>query len=292
MVAENVEALADRIVLAAGDARAVVLPGAGARLGSVEVAGMELLVTDSPDGPIYWGAYPMAPWAGRIRHGRFSFAGREHQLPLGMPPHAIHGVVFDRPWTVTDQDRTSVTLAIELDDRWPFRGTVRQRIALQQDRLEAVLTLEADEPMPATMGWHPWFRRVIGGQGTDPARLRFDPDSMLVRDPTGIPTGERSAPTPGPWDDAFTGLRSNPVLEWPGKLRLEISSSCDWWVVYTQPVDALCVEPQSGPPDAANLAPMVVGAGERLEHSMRWSWSRLDVRSRRMPDPDRATEPA
>lgn len=270
---DNAAASADGIVLEAGDARVVVRPDAGARIGSLEVAGRELLVTGSPDGPIYWGTYPMAPWAGRIRDGRFTFAGREHQLPLAMPPHAIHGVVFDRPWTVTDQARERAMLAIELDDRWPFRGRVRQQVTLMADGLETVLALEAEESMPVTMGWHPWFRRRIGSPETDPVRLHFDPDRMLVRDPTGIPTGELVAPTSGPWDDAFTNLRANPVLEWPGQLRLEISSTCRWWVAYTQPVDALCVEPQSGPPDAANLAPAVVEAGETLEHSMRWAWS-------------------
>ena len=40
-------------------------------------------------GPIRWGAYPMAPWAGRIRDGRFTFRGRDVRLPLNLPPHAI-----------------------------------------------------------------------------------------------------------------------------------------------------------------------------------------------------------
>jgi aldose 1-epimerase len=267
------EAVPDQVVLRAGDARVVVRPAAGGRFGSVELAGAELLITGSPDGPIHWGAYPMVPWAGRIRNGRFSFRGHEHQLPLGMPPHAIHGVVFDRPWTVIEQTPASAALSIELDDRWPFRGRVTQRIMVEPGGLEAVLRLEADDAMPVTMGWHPWFRRRIGGSDAAPVALRFDPDRMLVRDPTGIPTGELVEPTPGPWDDAFTDLRSNPVLEWPGRLRLEISSTCRWWVAYTQPVDALCVEPQSGPPDAVNSAPVVVEAGGTLEHSMRWAWS-------------------
>jgi aldose 1-epimerase len=65
------------------------------------------------------------------------------------------------------------------------------------------------------------------------------------------------------------------VLAWPGLLRLELSSSCPWWVVYSMPEHAICVEPQSGPPDAANLAPEVVTAGAPLTHVMRWRWTRL-----------------
>ena len=255
--------------LEASDATVVVRPEEGGRLGSVTVGGRELLVTSDPQGLIHWGSYPMAPWAGRIRHGRFTFEGRAHQLPLGMPPHAIHGVVYDRPWSIVD----ATTIAIELDERWPFRGRVEQRFALDESGLAITMTIAADEPMPAVLGWHPWFRRTIVA-GAAPAVLDFDAEAMLVRDAEGMPTGERVAPTPGPWDDAFTGLRRPPVLEWPGELRLELASSCEWWVVYTRPPHAICVEPQSGPPDAANLGPEVVEPGAPLVHEMRWRWTR------------------
>lgn len=259
------------LVLEADDVRATVLPDDGGRLGSLVVAGHELLVTGDPGGPIRWGSYPMAPWAGRVAAGRFVFDGVTHQLPLGLPPHAIHGVVYDRPWLVTGDDE----LSIELDDRWPFRGRVTQRIGLDEDGIELELALHAAQPMPAVIGWHPWFRRTL--VAGDPAvRLAFQAGSMLARDADGIPTGERVPPTGGPWDDAFTDVAADPVLEWPGRLRLTISSTCAWWVVFTEPEHALCVEPQSGPPDALNGSPEVVVPGQPLTHTMRWSWTRLD----------------
>ena len=254
--------------LRAGETRVIVRPEHGGRIGSVTVGGRELLITGHPHGPMYWGSYPMAPWAGRIRHGRFTFAGRDHELPLGAPPHAIHGVAYDRPWRVTGPDE----IAIELDERWPFRGRATQRFAVADDGLDVEMTLEADEPMPASIGWHPWFRRALE-PGGEPVVLALDAAEMLVRDDEGIPTGERTAPPPGPWDDAFTGLRANPVLAWPG-LRLELASSCPWWVVYTQPEHAVCVEPQSGPPDAANSGPEVPGPGAPMTHTMAWRWQR------------------
>jgi aldose 1-epimerase len=184
-----------------------------------------------------------------------------------MPPHAIHGVVYDRPWTVIGDGE----LAIELDDRWPFRGRVTQRFRLDDDGLEVTMALEAREPMPAVIGWHPWFRRRLA-EGDDPVRLRFDAGQMLVRGPDGIPTGERTTPTPGPWDDAFTEVASEPELHWPGRLRLSIASSCPWWVVYSEPAHAVCVEPQSGPPDALNGDPTTVLPGAPLVERMRWTW--------------------
>ncbi len=255
--------------LRAGDARVVVRPVQGGRIGSVTVGGRELLITGHPLGPVYWGSFPMAPWAGRIRDGRFVFGGQEYRLPLGAPPHALHGVVFDRPWRVTGQD----AIAVDLDERWPFPGRVTQRFFVADDGLDVEMTLEADEPMPAVIGWHPWFRRRLDERGA-PVRVTLDAAEMLVRDVTGIPSGERVAPPAGPWDDAFTGLRANPVLEWPGELRLELSSSCAWWVVFTEPDYAVCVEPQSGPPDAANQGSPLVVPGAALTHTMRWRWAR------------------
>ena len=257
------------LVLEAPGVRAVVLPADGGRLGSLAIDGRELLVTRRPEGPIFWGSYPMAPWAGRIRHGELTFRGRDHVLPLGMPPHAIHGVVFDRPW----REVAPGTISIDLDERWPFRGRVSQRFVLDADGLEITMTLDADEPMPAVIGWHPWFRRVLA-EGDAPLLLTFRAEAMLVRDAEGIPTGEREPPSAGPWDDAFTGIREQPVLEWPGRLKLAISSTCPWLVVYTMPVRAICVEPQSGPPDGPNQAPEVVVPGAPLTHVMRWRWTR------------------
>lgn len=266
------------LVLEAGDAHLAIAPSEGGRIRSLVVGDDELLVTDSPDGPIYWGCYPMAPWAGRIRRGRFRFRGREVELPLGMPPHAIHGVVYDRPWRVVDGG----TLAIELAHPWPFRGSVTQRFELSPDRLDVSLELLAIDAMPAVIGWHPWFRREIGGASVD---VDVGSGWMLPRDPDGIPAGDLAPPAGEPWDDALTALAGPRRLIWPGQLRLELDSTCDWWVTYTVPQHAVCLEPQSAPPDAVNLAgrasrgidlgPAVLEPGDTLRHTMTWRWATL-----------------
>jgi galactose mutarotase-like enzyme len=266
--------MSEPVVLEAAGARVVIDPDEGARLASVVVGADELIWDHRPDGPIRWGSYPMAPWAGRVRRGRFAFEGRTYDLPLGMPPHAIHGVAYDRPWEIAAADARSATFRIALDRRWPFGGHVRQALELTEDGLATTLTLEADEPMPATIGWHPWFRRRLASGGPE-AELRFAAREMLVRDADGMPSGERRPPGPRPWDDAFTGVDQDPSITWPGRLRLTISSTCRWWVVYTEPEHALCVEPQSGPPDALNTGAEIVRPGHPLTHRMDWAWERL-----------------
>jgi aldose 1-epimerase len=250
---------------------------AGGRLASFVVDDRELLLTDGPS-PMGWGSFPMAPFAGRVRDGRFEFRGRHHDLPMLMPPHAIHGTVLDRPWRVTD-DRT---IATELGPAWPFAGRAIQRFDLEAGRFTSRLEVHADEPMPASIGWHPWFRRmprrVAGtdaGPAIGPAELELDAGAMFRRDAAGIPTRELVEPPPGPWDDCFTDLGRSPVVRWPGFLELTIESDCPVYVVYTIPTDALCVEPQTAPPDALNQSPVVVEPGRPLIAEMAWSWRSL-----------------
>ncbi len=88
-----------RLVLRTADAELTIDATAGGRFASLAVDGHELLLTDGA-GPIWWGCYPMAPFAGRIRDGWLTFEGREYQLERNLPPHAIHGTVLDRSWRV------------------------------------------------------------------------------------------------------------------------------------------------------------------------------------------------
>jgi aldose 1-epimerase len=243
----------------------------GGRLAALEVAGLSLLVPREPAATA-WGCYPMAPWAGRIREGRFGFDGRAHQLPINFGDHAIHGTTFERSWRDAGSAPGVARLTIELGPDWPFTGHAVQEIALQADGLRLRLEVRSDaEPFPASLGWHPWFRRELGRGG--PADLSFAADWMYARDASGIPSGDRVPPTAGPWDDCFTGVAVPPRLRWPGALALSLESSADHWVVYDEPAHALCVEPMTGPPDALNLAPRVVTPDDPLtaELVMRWS---------------------
>lgn len=265
------------IELKQGAARVLIDPEAGGRLASLQLYGRELLVARTTN-PLHWGCYPMAPWAGRVRDGRFTFEDVEHALPLTMAPHAIHGTAWDRAWKVdrssreTDEE-TSCSLQIGLGDDWPFAGRARQRIQLLEDCLRLELTVHAHaEPFPASIGWHPWFRRDLGEGGS--AALSFDAEAMYAVDAQQIPTGELRTPTPGPWDDCFCGVETEPELRWRGFLALTLHSSLDHWVVYDQPEHALCVEPMSGPPNALNGQPRAVTPELPLSGVFEMHWRR------------------
>ncbi|HSL76901.1 MAG TPA: hypothetical protein VK867_08150 [Candidatus Limnocylindrales bacterium] len=266
---------ADRVVLEDDDVRLTIDPRAGGRLASLVVGGHELLVTEG-EGPIWWGCYPMAPFAGRIRDGRFLFRGRIHQLPLTMPPNAIHGTVLDRIWDVVSVTTQHAALTTDLGPDWPFRGRVVQTVTLVRGGLEATLEVEARDAMPVALGWHPWFRRSLDGAD---ARLEFEANGMYLRGPDGLPTGAVVPPSPRPWDDTFTDVVLPPRLTWPGVLALDLRSTAPFWVVFDERDDAICLEPQTAPPDAFNLAAVVgvdppLAAPERpASVAMAWRWT-------------------
>jgi aldose 1-epimerase len=266
--------MTDDLVFEAHGARLVVGATDGGRMRSLVVRGQELLLTTGY-GPIMWGCYPFAPFAGRIRDGRFTFEGRDVELPLNMPPNAIHGTVFESAWTIEGPD----CLSMELGPPWPFAGRVTQWFALRDDGLEVRLRLDASDRMPVVLGWHPWFRRQLIGTEDRPSpagapvELRFEPGRMYERGPDGLPTGRLVPPKPRPWDDCFVDVKRPPRLTWPGALNLELSSPADHWVVYDELDHALCVEPQTGPPDDVHLGPRtVVAAGSSVETAMSWRW--------------------
>ena len=124
--------------------------------------------------------------------------------------------------------------------------------------------------MPASCGWHPWIRRAVAGAA---AVLDFHPGYMFLRDDAGIATRTRRPPATGIWDDCFGDVDRNPVITWPAVLSLELASTCSFWVVFTEREHALCVEPQTAPPDALNHDPFVVEPGAPLvaECALRWS---------------------
>lgn len=253
------------IEMEAGDAFVTVAPTDGGRIAQIQVGELALLKDDRSGGPMTWGSYPMAPWAGRVRHGRFEFDGRTHQLPRNLEPHAIHGTVFTSEWEVVDAGRDYCELRTPLS--WAFGGTAHQHLALDEHGLTCILSVYAvQQAMPAVIGWHPCFRKPLM------ADLEFE--AMHVRDHEYIATAELVAPKPHPWDDCFVRPVAPLRLHHPG-LTLTIDSDCDTWVVYDEPDDITCVEPQSGPPDAFTIGGAVrLEPGELLQRRMTLRWGR------------------
>lgn len=259
------------ITLSSGDVVAVVDAEHGARLSCVRFGQTELLVQRTDDDSFSWGCYPMAPWAGRTRNGIFEHQGTSVQLPINSAPHAIHGLVHDATWQVVDTSSTSATLRVDLDQRWPFAGWVEHRISVDSTSVHLQLTVHATDrsdetiSMPAQVGWHTWFVR--------PVQLEAAFKTMYVRDTDGIAGAQRVQQQHDLMhsllDDCFTDAVAAPLLKYDNGLVIRLGSDCSHWVVYNEPSHAICVEPQSGPPNGLNSEPLAVSPNRPLTRIFR-----------------------
>jgi galactose mutarotase-like enzyme len=264
---------------------------AGGRIASLIMAGRErLLVTPAAgiEPSIGWGCYLMAPFVGRVQHGLVNWGGRKARLRLNAGRHTIDGSVFDSEWIVTQRTAASVTISCSLDtNKWPFRGTVTQRMAIARGLMRLEAEIVAGEPMPAALGWHPWFRNP-GGH----LCLAVNSDSVLHLAPDLIPTGklmpvdQRTDLRPGPslsgrrLDDVYAEVRAPVVVTWPDiELTMSFSKPVEAAVVRTHP-QALCVGLTTAWPDAIRLAAagcegtglVSLAAGEKLLAATSMSW--------------------
>ncbi|MEU6927783.1 aldose 1-epimerase [Streptomyces sp. NPDC046385] len=257
--------------LTAGDAELTIDPEHGCRIDGLRIGGTELLLQGER-----YGSFVMAPWAGRTANGRFRNGGTVHQLPVSehAAPHALHGTVRDVPWKTAEVTGATAAFTTDLAAPWPYPGRVTQTFELTEDSLTLQLGIEATEgSFPAQAGWHPWFRRDLGGQDVE---LDFTPGWQEERGDDHLPTGRRIEPAPRPWDDCF-GMPDGVdiTLTWPGQLELRLTSRAQWLVIYDEPADAVCVEPQSGPPNGLNTLPRLVTPIDPLELATTWRWRRL-----------------
>lgn len=280
------------------DARVIVSPSRGGRIRQIGVGDVGLLaaIPDDEATSTGWGLFPMAPWAGRVRNGRFHFMNRAIALDLNhedsegagggpiVPPtpaapggvapedrnrHAIHGTTFAREWSVDSVRANQVEMRCDLRGSlgWPFDGIARQVISLSSDRVDLMMTVESVDGsvFPATVGWHPWFAK--------PDRLEFSPIAMYEKDDIGLPSGRLIPPSTGPWDDCFVN-HETVTLHYDRDVvsTVTVASPADHWVVFDALDIATCVEPQTGPPDAPNIRPQLVAPGSPLRTTMSISW--------------------
>lgn len=220
----------------------------GGRISSLKWLGLEFALSYR-ENPMNWGWFPMVPWAGRIDKGLIKDKdGEEFTLPTQWdPPHAEHGYGFVSSW------RSIGPNSSRLDMPSPYAPAhAEQIVEVDGDSMRWSLNYFASGcTLPAWVGFHPWIPKQVR-EGSD-AELSFSPEKMLARGEDGIPTGELVDIPPRPWDDAFFGVNKPPKIRWGNVAQLEITSSVPWWVVYDEDPLAICVEPQTAPPDAANL---------------------------------------
>jgi aldose 1-epimerase len=267
------------ITLSRGDCELVLAPSAGGTVRALRLGGQDLLRPAPPgiDDPLAAAAFPLVPFSGRIDRGRFRAGGELVTLAPNFPPeaHAIHGQGWQRPWTVERTEAASARLVYRHDgEDWPWRYRATQAFRLRPDGLDLELALsnESDRPMPAGLGWHPYFPRSDATLTAAVRRIWPSGETGLVAPPRAPEPAEAlDAPRAVDTlelDHCFDAGAAGATLRWPGRgrtLRLTGDAVLRFLIVYTPPgQDFFCVEPVSHAPDAVNSTLPDAETGRRV----------------------------
>ena len=281
--------------------QAQVLPELGFNLFqfSVTVQGQTIEVLDADENfaegnvkPSRCGIPILFPFPNRIDSGKFSWDGKEYQLPTPKPgAHYIHGFCLDRPWRVTEQTESSVTAEFQLSkdapdriDFWPADFIIQCTYLLRGNALKSQFTFKNPDskPLPWGFGTHAYFKIPLSeGSSVEhclleaPAHQQWKLENFI---PTGerVPVTEANDLTDGAYystlklDDVLTDLKPDGktlmcsiVDEGAG---LQTVQECDGrfreLVVFTPPGrNAVCLEPYTCPTDAINLTAKGIECG-------------------------------
>jgi len=212
-------------------------------------------------------SFPLVPFSGRIDRGRYTFEGREFQLPLNFAPepHAIHGDGWKAPWKVENTTMNSLELSFAHED--PKNGisyTATQNFSISDTELEVKMSITntGDASIPVGLGLHPAFVK------TPKATLTAGVTGVWLSGELQLPS--HVAPIPDEWDFSKGRVMSELTIdnnfadwdqsakirwpEWDATVEIKSSAELGKLVVYCPSGDDFfCVEPVSNVADGFNL---------------------------------------
>lgn len=295
----------DQYQISGGGYRAVVTESGGA-LRLLEHDGRPLLDGFGADEMSSGGrGQLLMPWPNRIRDGRYSFGGRDLQLPLTEPArhNASHGLARWVAWSLEEHTTRSVSLTYRLMAQTGYPWTLDLRVVYDLSADGLTVTQSAanltGSPAPYASGAHPYLSAgpgpVDGWELTLPASTLSRVDDRLLpvgrEDVEGTPYDFRvTRPVRDvALNDAFTDLARDAdgvatvVLTDAATGRgvaLWVDERHRWLQVYSAddvPATArrsLAVEPMTAQADAfrsgEDLVTLVPAGEDGEEHSASW----------------------
>ena len=218
-------------------------------------------------------SYPLVPYSNRIGDGRFEFDGSRVVLRRNadFSEHPIHGIGFQRAWTMVASTGARIEIAIEhdgvngTDPDWPWSFSATQVFTIDDKGLamRIDLTNRDPRPMPAGIGLHPFFPK------TPATELRFEADAVWLGNARMLPESRIDVPQRFDFlrrravadldvDNCFAGWKGSAEIVWPDRkwgLSIAATDAFGHLVVYTSPSrDSIAIEPVSHVNNAVNLA--------------------------------------
>ena len=238
--------------------------------------------------PVHLGNPMLWPWANRIDGTTYWANGRKYALDTelgnvqpGPNNTPIHGLlVYTKYWQVEDAVANNEGAALtcklefyrypELMKQFPFAHVIRMTYRLSNGALAVETSVEnmANEPMPVSLGYHPYFQ--INDAPRDTWQVHLAAKEKLALSKRLIPTGEHMTnPYADPLglqgqflDDVFDSLVRDAdgfarfwVQGKQERITVEYGPKYPVAVVYAPAGrNFICFEPMTGPTNAFNAA--------------------------------------
>jgi len=282
--------------LTRGDQLAVVHARGGA-LRSYTVAGEPVVDgwADDELPPAFNGAV-LAPWPNRIRDGRWTRNGVEHQLPVNEHDrrNALHGLVAWTDWQLVQHriDAVELTCRVPAQPGYPHELVLGVTWSLTDAGLVCELSARnvGHAPAPFGVATHPFFS--FADRGVDDLTLTLPATEYLAVDDRLLPVDVQELAEPigelrgVELDTAYTGLR----FDADGRCRAVLSSDrgeitvwadeqFGWWQVYTSGMfdrsdpryrRSVAIEAMTCGPDAFNSGTDLIELAAGESWSGRW----------------------
>ncbi len=219
----------------------------------------------------------LSPFACRIKDASYQYQGNAYNIKkFIINGSALHGLLYDAPFVVTNQSATtedaSITLTCEYkasDSGYPFCYTCAVTYQLKKNN-ELVITTNVTNngnvTIPMQDGWHPYF---TFGKSVNDLQLEFQSAEHVLFDESLLPNGKTEEYTTYTalkkikdtfFDDCFllnfsTCQPMCLLRDSAQKIQLEIrpDKSYPYLQVYIPPHrNSIAIENLSAPPDAFN----------------------------------------
>ena len=273
----------------------------GARIVSLTLDGKDVIRDVAKDQVIArFSGVLLAPWPNRLKNGIWNYEGIVYRFSVNEPPgNALHGLVFDKKFTVEQISGSEFRCSYILRDSiYPFELEIFISYRLGSRGLESEMGAKnlSQKPAPFGMATHPYF--LVNPQ----TKLQLAARSAATIDAKQIPTGYESVDhlnlasgrlvSELQFDTGFTDLdfqdgEATTRLVEPDGSYLEIwqHSPLRHVMIYTtsqHPFElgmgpAIAIEPQSCPADALNSGKdlTIIPPGETVKYQ--WGVTRVSA---------------
>ncbi len=269
-----------------GSWEATVCPRLGGNLTSLKYRGSDVLrplenEEQLAKNPYIQGSPILLP-ANRTYLGKFSFEGKDYQLPINEPrtESHLHGLVHRQPFEIISSSSTEITMKYtNFGEVYPFNFEITAKYSLDEGGISQKFVIKNIDTknMPYIFCLHTTF--VEPESFTLPIKIRQEHDKKDI--PTGnyVPLNEQEQKylTGSPSRDIyvvgyFVSAGNKATV---GDFSYEVSDNFDHWILYNArgKAEYICIEPQAGKVNGLNIEGgcPILGPSETVEYTTRIS---------------------